>query len=48
MRKGRVVQAGLFFGVWVKLDGPLSVAYRGLLSSDARLGHLARLYSGHR
>ena len=27
-------------GVWVKLDGPLSVAYRGQVSADARLGHL--------
>jgi urease accessory protein len=40
MREGSRRAGRALLGVWVKLDGPLSVAYRGLLSSDARLGHL--------
>jgi urease accessory protein len=40
MREGSRRAGRALLGVWVKLDGPLSVAYRGLVSSDARLGHL--------
>jgi urease accessory protein len=40
MREGSRRAGRALLGVWVKLDGPLSVAYRGLASSDARLGHL--------
>jgi urease accessory protein len=40
MREGSRRAGRALLGVWVKLDGPLSVAYRELLSSDARLGHL--------
>jgi len=41
MREGSRRAGKALLGVWVKLDGPLSVAYRGLVSSDGRLGHLA-------
>ncbi|WP_244429547.1 MULTISPECIES: urease accessory protein UreF [Bradyrhizobium] len=41
MREGSRRAGRALLGVWVKLDGPLSVAYRGLVSSDGRLGHLA-------
>jgi len=40
MRDGSRRAGRALLGVWVKLDGPLSVAYRQLVSSDARLGHL--------
>jgi len=40
MREGSRRAGKALLGVRVKLDGPLSVAYRGLVSSDARLGHL--------
>ncbi|WP_338828024.1 urease accessory protein UreF [Bradyrhizobium sp. 27S5] len=40
MREGSRRAGRALLGVWVKLDGPLSVAYRTLVSSDARLGHL--------
>ncbi|KJC54162.1 urease accessory protein UreF [Bradyrhizobium sp. LTSPM299] len=40
MREGSRRAGKALLGVWVKLDGPLSVAYRNLVSSDARLGHL--------
>ena len=40
MREGSRRAGRALLGVWVKLDGPLSVAYRKLVSSDARLGHL--------
>ncbi|MFT4115300.1 urease accessory protein UreF [Bradyrhizobium sp.] len=40
MREGSRRAGRALLGVWVKLDGPLSVAYRQLVSSDARLGHL--------
>lgn len=41
MREGSRRAGRALLGVWVKLDGPLSAAYRGLVSSDGRLGHLA-------
>lgn len=41
MREGSRRAGRALLGVWVKLGGPLSVAYRGLVSSDDRLGHLA-------
>jgi len=41
MREGSRRAGRALLGVWVKLDGALSVAYRGLVSSDGRLGHLA-------
>lgn len=41
MREGSRRAGRALLGVWFKLDGPLSVAYRGLVSSDTRLGHLA-------
>lgn len=40
MRNGSRRAGRALLGVWVKLDGPLSVTYRNLASSDARLGHL--------
>lgn len=40
MREGSRRAGRALLGVWVKLDGPLSVDYRNLVSSDARLGHL--------
>ncbi len=43
MREGSRRAGRALLGVWVKLDGPLSVAYRGLVSSDGRLGHLAAI-----
>ena len=41
MREGSRRAGRALLGVWVKLDGALSVVYRGLVSSDGRLGHLA-------
>ena len=41
MREGSRRAGRALLGVWVKLGGPLSVAYRGMVSSDGRLGHLA-------
>ncbi|MET4279642.1 MULTISPECIES: urease accessory UreF family protein [unclassified Bradyrhizobium] len=40
MREGSRRAGRALLGLWGKLNGPLSVAYRGLVSSDARLGHL--------
>jgi urease accessory protein len=40
MREGSRRAGRALLGVWVKLDGSLSVAYRNLVSSDSRLGHL--------
>jgi len=40
MREGSRRAGKALLGVRVKLDGPLSVAYRKLVSSDQRLGHL--------
>lgn len=40
MREGSRRAGRALLGVWVKLDGSLSVVYRSLVSSDARLGHL--------
>lgn len=40
MREGSRRAGRALLGVWVKLDGPLSVAYRNLVSPDSRLGHL--------
>ncbi|WP_245325029.1 urease accessory UreF family protein [Bradyrhizobium sp. CCH5-F6] len=41
MREGSRRAGRALLGVWSKLDGPLSAAYRSLVSSDTRLGHLA-------
>jgi urease accessory protein len=41
MREGSRRAGRALLGVWVKLDGPLSVAYRDLVTSDVRLGHLS-------
>lgn len=41
MREGSRRAGRALLGVWVKLDGALAVVYRGLVSSDGRLGHLA-------
>jgi urease accessory protein len=40
MREGSRRAGRALLGVWVKLEGELSIAYRQLVSSDARLGHL--------
>ena len=40
MRDGSRRAGRALLGVWVKLEGPLSTAYRDLVSADARLGHL--------
>jgi urease accessory protein len=40
MREGSRRAGRALLGVWVKLEGPLSIAYRNLVSSDSRLGHL--------
>jgi urease accessory protein len=40
MREGSRRAGRALLGVWVKLAGSLSVAYRKLVSSDSRLGHL--------
>ncbi|WP_315770815.1 MULTISPECIES: urease accessory protein UreF [unclassified Bradyrhizobium] len=40
MRDGSRRAGRALLGVWVKLAGPLSVAYRAQVSTDVRLGHL--------
>jgi urease accessory protein len=40
MRDGSRRAGRALLGVWVKLEGPLSIAYRDQVSADARLGHL--------
>lgn len=40
MRDGSRRAGRALLGVWVKLEGPLSIAYRDQVSVDARLGHL--------
>lgn len=40
MREGSRRAGKALLGVWVKLEGPLSVAYRKKVASDSRLGHL--------
>ncbi|WP_315738165.1 urease accessory protein UreF [Bradyrhizobium sp. SZCCHNR1093] len=40
MREGSRRAGRALLGVWVKLAGPLSVAYRAQVSTDVRLGHL--------
>jgi urease accessory protein len=40
MRNGSRRAGRALLGVWVRLDGPLSVAYRQLVMTDLRLGHL--------
>ena len=41
MRDGSRRAGRALLGVWVKLAGPLSTAYRDRVSADPRLGHLA-------
>ena len=40
MREGSRRAGRALLGVWVRLGGPLSIAYRDRASSDSRLGHL--------
>jgi urease accessory protein len=40
MREGSRRAGRALLGVWGKLDGALSVSYRQVVASDARLGHL--------
>jgi len=40
MRDGSPRAGRALLGVWVKIEGPLSIAYRDQVSADARLGHL--------
>ncbi|MGJ4965563.1 urease accessory protein UreF [Bradyrhizobium sp. HKCCYLRH3061] len=49
MREGSRRAGRALLGVWVKLVGPLSQAYRARVSSDARLGHLpvVQAITGH-
>ena len=45
MREGSRRAGRALLGVTVKLGGPLSVSYRQMLSTDARLGHLPVIQS---
>ncbi|QIP11019.2 urease accessory protein UreF [Bradyrhizobium symbiodeficiens] len=40
MRDGSRRAGRALLGVWVRLEGPLSIEYRDRVSTDARLGHL--------